>query len=430
MAGFFGSDFWERLVLQAAHNEPAVLHAIVAIGSRHELAMQQTAKVDAVEIFALRQYGLAIKHLLDPSFGKQQRGVDVCLMLSILFACFANIKGNHALAISHIQSGVKLLRETAYDQDTGALHYQQFGSTSRINSYTSLEAYAKIFALLDSQASRMIGDYQRPFIESSSFYADQIYGDSPISFSSINDAKSTFEYGACMFSGTLDAKLSDDSVQLPQNPVNDQRSHLANLMSKFWLAVQELVQAKAVYFTPREELAAAVLQLNVLVTWISFEIEHRYPRSTATWDDFMPQLEEMVLLGEKIVSSISSSDDSRQRTISFSLESGYIIPMYAVATNCRDFRIHRRAIAVLRSITRQEGLWNSLLAAKAAERIIEIEERESRDASACADSLEALEFFSTRPLLKIDARGGRLHYTLKTQEDDTSNEVVEEVFSW
>lgn len=88
LAGFFGSDFWERLVLQAAHNEPAVRHAVVAIGSRHELAMYQTAKKGVEGTFALGEYNLAIKHLLNPPHSGGPRGVDVYLMMSILFACF------------------------------------------------------------------------------------------------------------------------------------------------------------------------------------------------------------------------------------------------------------------------------------------------------------------------------------------------------
>ncbi|KAI1747013.1 hypothetical protein F4782DRAFT_522753 [Xylaria castorea] len=427
LAGFFGSHFWERLVLQAAHHEPAIRHAIIAIGSRHELAVQQTANIDAVGVFALGQYNLAIKHLLDPSFTNGKRSVDIYLVSSILFACFENMQGNNALAITHIQSGVKLLRETAYDQHTGALHHQQFGSTSRINSYTSLETYAKIFAFLDSQASRMVGDYQRPLVASSHLLASQIYGDAPISFSSINEAKSTFEFGACLFSGNLDAKLSGDAVQFPHNPTEDKRSHLANLMAKFWLGVQELMQSKRAHLTRKEELAAAILQLNVLVTWISFEIELRHPHSPATWDDFMDQVLEMILLGEKIVSYINDSGDN---TVSFGWESGYIIPVYAVATNCRDPTIRHRAIAILRSVHRQEGLWNSLLVAKAAERVMEIEETELRKADARADGYEAPEWFSSRPLLKIDGRGGCLHYTRTAREERSPEEVIEEIFSW
>ncbi|KAI0545121.1 hypothetical protein F4679DRAFT_488800 [Xylaria curta] len=426
LAGFFGSDFWERLILQAAHHEPAIRHAIIAIGSRHELAVQQTANIDTVGVFALGQYNLAIKHLLDPSITNGKRSVDVYFVSSILFACFENMQGNNTLAINHIQSGVKLLRETAYDPHTGTLHHQQFGSTSRVNSYASLETYAKIFALLDSQASKMIGDYQRPVVASSHHLISQIYGDAPISFSSINEAKSIFEFGACLFSGNLDAKLSDDAVQFPHKPTED-RSHLAKLMAKFWLAVQELMQSKKTQLTQKEELAAAVLQLNVLVTWISFEVELRYPNSPANWDNFMDQVLEMVLLGEKIVSYINEGGDN---TVSFGWESGYIIPVYAVATNCRDHTIRHRAIAILRSVHRQEGLWNSLLIAKAAKRVMEIEEAELRIADGRADGLEAPEWFSSRPLLKIDGRGGRLHYARNTREEHSPQEVIEEVFSW
>ncbi|RYC57335.1 hypothetical protein CHU98_g8870 [Xylaria longipes] len=410
LAGFFGSDLWERLVLQAAHHEPAIRHAIIAIDSRHELALQQTAEIDAAGVFTLGRYNLAIKHLLDPSFPKGKRDVDVYLICSILFACFENIRGNNALAITHIQGGVKLLRETAYDRRTGALHHQQFGSTSRTNSYTSLETYARIFAFQDSQASGMVGEYQHPIIASSHLFTSQIYGSASISFSSITEAGSTFENGACLFSGTLDAELSGDGVQLPHNLTGNQRSRPGNLMAKFRSAVRELVQSKRAHFTPKEELAAAVLQLNVLATWISFEIELRYPNSTATWDDFMDQLLETVLLGEKIVSHISSSND-RDNAVSFSWESGYIIPMYAVATNCRDHTIRQRAIAVIRSVPRQEGLWNNLLVAEAAERVMEIEERELRRTNAKSDGLKATQRFSSRPLLTIDGRGGCLHYT-------------------
>ncbi|KAI0466926.1 hypothetical protein F4859DRAFT_495741 [Xylaria cf. heliscus] len=428
LAGFFGSDFWERLVLQAAQHEPAIRHAIIAIGSCHEVAVQKTRKTDSMGIFALGQYNLAIKYLLDQSSTKGNRGVDIYLISSILFACFENIQGNNALAITHIQSGVKLLRETAYDQHTGVLHHQQFGSTGRINSYTSLENYAKVFAFRDSQASRIIGEYQRQFDTSSHLLTRQIYGGAPISFSSVNEAKSTFEFGACLFSGTLDAKLSGDAERLPHKPTEDRPSHLGNLMAKFWLAVQDLMQSKGAYFTRKEELAAAVLQLNVLVTWISFEIELQHPNPPANWDDFVDQLQETVILGEKIVAYISSAEDSKDNTLSFSWESGYVIPMYAVATNSRDPAIRRRAIAVLRSVPRQEGLWNSFLVAKAAERVIEIEEEELRRANARADSHETPERFGSRPLLKIDGRGGYLYYNMP--EGHEIREVVEEVFGW
>lgn len=85
LAGFFGSVFWERLVLQAAHHEPAVRHAITALGSLHENHMIGR---DVEVTFALQQYSLAITNLLAPLSQQRQRGVDVCLISCILFTCF------------------------------------------------------------------------------------------------------------------------------------------------------------------------------------------------------------------------------------------------------------------------------------------------------------------------------------------------------
>jgi hypothetical protein len=88
LAGFFSSDFWETFVLQAAYHEPAIRHAIVAIGSIHELFENESAIIDANRTFALEQYHLALRELLAPLSETGQRGVDVCLISCILFTCF------------------------------------------------------------------------------------------------------------------------------------------------------------------------------------------------------------------------------------------------------------------------------------------------------------------------------------------------------
>lgn len=85
LAGPFGSAFWERRVLQAAHYEPGIRHAITAIGSLHE---QHIIGRDIEASFALRQYNLAIRSLLAPPSPGRQRGLDVCLISCILFTCF------------------------------------------------------------------------------------------------------------------------------------------------------------------------------------------------------------------------------------------------------------------------------------------------------------------------------------------------------
>ncbi|KAH8759838.1 hypothetical protein F5883DRAFT_500988 [Diaporthe sp. PMI_573] len=116
LAGLFGSAFWERLVLQTAHYEPAIRHAITAIGSLHE---QHIFGRGSEVSFALQQYNLAIKSLLAPPSPGQQRGLDVSLIACILFTCFENMQGHHAIAGTHIRSGSKLLQGIVHSDVIG-----------------------------------------------------------------------------------------------------------------------------------------------------------------------------------------------------------------------------------------------------------------------------------------------------------------------
>ena len=87
LAGFFGSNFWERLILQAAYHESAIRHAAIAIGSLHE-QLYQTEALDGSNPFALEHYNLAIRSLLGPLAQNKKRGIDVCLISCMLFTCF------------------------------------------------------------------------------------------------------------------------------------------------------------------------------------------------------------------------------------------------------------------------------------------------------------------------------------------------------
>lgn len=53
----------------------------------------------------------------------------------------------------HIQSGVKLLRETIYDGRTGLLRHQLLGERRHVDSYAPLEVLARIFIGLNPQAA-------------------------------------------------------------------------------------------------------------------------------------------------------------------------------------------------------------------------------------------------------------------------------------
>ncbi len=93
LSGFWDSDFWGCLIHRATHHQPAIRHAVLALGSLHERFEAGDKSVvnpiwDKREGgFALQQYNQAIQHLIKPA-SKDQQAVDVCLIACILFACF------------------------------------------------------------------------------------------------------------------------------------------------------------------------------------------------------------------------------------------------------------------------------------------------------------------------------------------------------
>ncbi len=94
LSGFFVAGFWNRWVLQAFHHEPAIRHAVIALGSIHErfdsgdVSVLRSNQDTTRGGFALEQYNHAIRHLIEPAANGTRPAVDVCLISCILFACF------------------------------------------------------------------------------------------------------------------------------------------------------------------------------------------------------------------------------------------------------------------------------------------------------------------------------------------------------
>ena len=93
LSGFFDAGFWTRVVIQAAHYEPAVRHAVLGLSSLHERFESGDKSIFSPNWdwneggFALQQYNRAIQQIIQPKHGSQQ-AVDICLIACMLFASF------------------------------------------------------------------------------------------------------------------------------------------------------------------------------------------------------------------------------------------------------------------------------------------------------------------------------------------------------
>ena len=93
ISGFFSSEIWDRLILQATHYEPAIRHAVLALGSLHERFLEEDQSLRKPTWsrdeggFALEHYNLAIQSLMNP-VNSGRLNIDVCLIACMLFCSF------------------------------------------------------------------------------------------------------------------------------------------------------------------------------------------------------------------------------------------------------------------------------------------------------------------------------------------------------
>jgi hypothetical protein len=107
-----------------------------------------------------------------------------------------------------------------------------------------------------------------------------------------------------------------------------------------------------------------------------------------------------------------------------------IAPVFAAISVCRDPVIRRRGIALLKCSNRQEGILNSFLVAKVAERVVELEESGLGDVRCCEDVPNWARISEVRPSFDPVERRATLRYCRWRSEDYVERQIVKEMIHW
>jgi hypothetical protein len=124
LSGYYVSSVWDRVILQACHEEQWARHLVVAIGALHQtlststaLAKQSRGPADGGRerkshyIFALQKYGAALEQLRDIAGQEHQSESQLrhALISSLLTTCFETYIGDKDKAITQAKVGIDLL---------------------------------------------------------------------------------------------------------------------------------------------------------------------------------------------------------------------------------------------------------------------------------------------------------------------------------
>ncbi|KAE9363319.1 hypothetical protein N431DRAFT_391033 [Stipitochalara longipes BDJ] len=383
LSGSFELPFWTHLILLAIHHEPAVRQAAIALGALHECFAYPHS--NAIEInlnFALQQYVMAIGSVTKPIREQGKLAADVALMTCVLFVCFETLRGYHSTALSHINSGIKIVSELqSHDTSKSSLHLSQ-------TPYVPLPVLNQLFARLDTQVCQVgFGRRRRLLCRNISTEDSGFCSDIPPSFSNLDEARNSLDYIRICADQRLEklafsppnkqpitssppmTSFSPDVIRTTKHSM-DLIQNVSAIRLRQWSSVFESFLRGKQNLTATEQRAAQILRLHRMVMGVHLSVDFfRVMYDEFVWDEYKNEFEAIVAQAERVLQLSPASMGS-----SFTLDTEVIMPLAAAAFAYRDGQMRRKLIVLLRSVNRQEGVWNSLLTARVVERVMEIEE--------------------------------------------------------
>lgn len=376
---------WSRLVLAVSQSEPAVRHALVAVGAlneRRDIYLRDVTFTRLIVVehpleagstfhsqqqqhndpFALSQYNKSIAHLANAMNSPSSNSIDTALLVCILFVCVECLRGDYAPALKHFQGGMSIALTASGKEGPNTRLSKMTGIRERLMPFFNrLELLCQLYGL-------------RPEYN----YGLGPWETLPDAFHSIVEARDSIVHlmniSIRLIHSTKFRRYSneitlDDIVQ---------HNEVVSCLATWRILLDDFLTTTP----PSSHLteAATILEIQRIatLTWLNRALT---PEECAA-DADIPLYEQAVRLAESLQipahhSQTTLSISTAKSTLpasTFLFDMEIVSPLYLVAIKCRDPSIRRRAIAVLRHTVRREGLWDSVKAAAIAERVMQIEE--------------------------------------------------------
>ena len=373
-AGHFSSEFWSRLVLQVSHSEPAVLHAVVALGSLHEtldntggqgvISRRSSVSVSSQET-SLQQYNRAITALRGRMESQNENEIlEIALICCVLFYSYETLHGNHDEALLHLQNGLKMLQEWKA---------KRADSTSPAEPSPIQYELSQVLSRLNVQ-TRWLFDPELPSLHN---LTETVFSKTiPDAFADLNQARdflfAMYNDGFSFYQNIIERLRSGNTV-----PISGSLYTLAEFggldayLIRWLSAFDKFIERSTSTMTSQELRGSLLLRIHYLCGFIVLH-KSALPAQCAydTYNDYFTQI---ISLASSLLDAPEGSPGPTGSRPPFSLDFGIILPLFYTAVNCRDPNIRRRAISLLSS-PRHEGAWSAVDAARVGTIAIEAEE--------------------------------------------------------
>ncbi|KAL7932579.1 hypothetical protein V8C35DRAFT_78039 [Trichoderma chlorosporum] len=367
LPGLFESGFWDCLVLQATEQEPAVLHAVTALGAAHKNE----------ERISLTEYNKAIKYLRQSLTRSDKEALRVCLITCMLFVCIELLRGGFKAGHAHLSNGFRLLREiqqregvTTSDGDiilrshAASVEDTLVEVFSRLNVQIALFGQVSSYLLFTGDSTQASGTY-----------------DIPPTFQTLREARKQMDAlinGSHML-GEQASQLILSNKPIPESLYQSQESLEAALMK--WLhaldSSREKLRSSADF---RTQFAIPMLLLYHTMTRIMAATALR-GTDEMIYDRYLPDFSLLIKQSSDLWDMMRSwlkrnfgIRGTSQPDINFTVDMGFIPPLYYALAKCRQPNLRRMVIMLLKEVPHREGAWDGFTVVNLGDMLIGLEE--------------------------------------------------------
>lgn len=188
-------------------------------------------------------------------------------------------------------------------------------------------------------------------------------------------------------------------------------------------AFEDLLRTSNDSFTVKDRRGAAWLKALTKQYELSLLVAENPPKSIAGslwWDNKMPYFADII---GNLEYALEIDEGMESLPPCFSLDAGINTHLYTTAIRCRDPVLRRRALAVMRTANRYEGIMRWDITVEVLERIIELEEEGLGNVQSCSDIPEEARLNDFNIFLDPTEMKAIVRYVVR-------GKVTDEVISW
>ncbi|KAL4768617.1 hypothetical protein BDW60DRAFT_117434 [Aspergillus nidulans var. acristatus] len=372
MSGWLDHRMWNCLALQMCQSEPAICHAVIALGALQEVSETAAVPVIAEDMsnrtqrFALAQYTRSIGYLVSRmrSGSNDPHVKSTVLLCCLLFIAFELIRGDFDRAITHLQNGLRVLGARKLD-------YQMLYQTHPAFEQDIDRSLAAAMVHLDLQSAHFgLSETHTP-LDLATLAVDQATRPDPsnMEFNCIQDAcfaRDRTLHQIVTFVNFCETLSAAELVANYPVLLKEQQKQQVQLAS-FAQGLRHLEQKMLDLTGLRSKDLQSLDLLRMHHKGVSLIIDVCLIKDRDVIRDmYSDRFSEVVDLAEQITAGVQDRAREAGPRPTLMMETAVIGPLYYIIQKCRNKEIAKRALRALEEWPHREGIWDSVQAVEMA----------------------------------------------------------------